>query len=157
MLKIERDLVSLGGIASTAELLRRGHTGDELILWARHPRIVRVRKGWYALADLPPDVLRAWRVGGPLACVSAAMHAGILPPDVGAGGVLHVSVPPTASRLRSPADHRERLADHAVVLHWDGRRWPSRQAVPPHIAWAQITRCATEESRSAIGWRAANR
>jgi hypothetical protein len=157
VLKIERDLQSLGGIASTAELLRRGHSGDELLLWARHPRIIRVRKGWYALADLAPDAIRAWRVGGPLACVSAAVLVGAVPSDVNPLGILHVSVPSTAARLRAPSNHRERLGDHPVVVHWGGRRPPSRLAVPLDIAWRQMALCASEESRAAIGWRAANR
>jgi hypothetical protein len=164
MLKIERDIRELGGIASTAELLRRGHSGDELRLWARHPRIVRVRKGWYALSDGATDVLQAWRVGGPLACVSAAIHLGVLDRDVNASGVVHVCVPATSARLRTPLDHRRRLAEvrdvgdtRRVVVHWSRDDvFASRLTVPLEAAWAQIARCGSEEARAAIR-RAANR
>jgi hypothetical protein len=157
MLKIERDIRGLGGIASTAELLRHGHSGDELRLWANHPRIVRVRKGWYAVSDVAPDVIRAWRVGGPLGCVSAAIHLGAVAPDVNPSGVLHVCVPATSARLRSPHHHKIRLGEDPVVVHWSsGDVFESRQTVSLEQAWAQIARCGSAESRAAIR-RAANR
>jgi len=93
---------------------------------SQYGRIIRVRKGWYATADTAPQLLRAWRVGGRLACISALVHYGLVEPHDphdphDPEPRLHVGITIGSSRLRHPDNHRERLApqrDDCVVLHW---------------------------------------
>lgn len=128
---IYRRLHELGGIATTAELLKAGYSRRIIEAVIGYGRVIRVRRGVYALRELPPEVLAACRIGGRLACVSALAHHGIIPrPD----GALHVEVAANASRLRMPVDD--------VVLHWasaapDG----TRLAVGVGAALAQSARC----------------
>jgi len=158
MLLIQRDIQSLGGIASTAELLRRGHSAEMIWIWSRYGTIVRVRKGWYANADVSDDVLRAVRIGGRLACVSAAAHHGLIDPSFSS---LHVSVGRHSSRLRTATDAKIQLAEHpdpSVVIHWT--RLPldgGRQAVSPEEALRQMRLCSHPDAKAAIGESAANR
>jgi hypothetical protein len=105
-----------------SELIQAGYPTDFVLLNAQHGKIIRVRKGWYANTDVDAAAIRAWRVGGPLACVSALEYHGLGPIDP---AHLHVHINATASRLRTAADHRKRLAEHpdeAVVIHWASER-----------------------------------
>jgi very-short-patch-repair endonuclease len=144
MAGLEAEIHRLGGIASAHELSLAGVTPGLLRAAVANRSITRVRKGWYARSDADTDVLRAWRVGGRLACVSAAAHRGLWVP--GPRDVLHVSVPVTASRLRTPLSHRQRLAetpDANTHIHWDGpARYGERVAVPVALAVEQSFRCA---------------
>ena len=129
---LQRCIADVGGVARASELYARGHPAWELRMLSEYGRIIRVRKGWYANADTSPQLLRAWRVGGRLACVSALVHYGLVeshPSDGPYGRIepldavsrLHVGITIGSSRLRHPDNHRERLApqgDDAVVLHW---------------------------------------
>jgi hypothetical protein len=143
MMKLESDIARLGGIAATRELLQLGHSQQFLRLYTAYGRtLIRVRKGWYATSDVDPEVIRAWRLGGRLAGVSAAIHWGIVD---GPSPLLHVSLNRQASRLRSPDRLRVRLSDETdprVVLHWS-REAPSgtRQSVSAETATAQMAAC----------------
>ena len=57
-----------------------GRTGIEHALAAGE--IQRIRQGWYANPWLPPDQARAARIGGQLACGSAAETLGLWTPRV---------------------------------------------------------------------------
>ena len=128
------------GLASRRELLVNGiYPGwiDVAAWYGRH--LIRVRKGWYARPTERLDVLRAWRLGGRLTCVSAAeFHTGARP-----GPVLHVEVPRNAARLRDPDHHRRRLdRDMAVVVHWPRHPGPGdRRSVSQEHAEAVAARC----------------
>ncbi len=101
--------------------------------------VFRVRKGWFARRAEHPEVLRAWRVGGRLTCVSAlAFHQGAQP-----GPVLHVEVPANAVRLRDPDDESVRLSRGAsVVVHWSRRPGPGdRRSVTAEHAEATAAAC----------------
>ena len=129
-----------------------------LRLWSDYGRIVKVRKGVYVERATSPDVVEALRVGGRLACISAAVHLGLIG---GRRRSLHISVPREMSRLRTRHNARLRLADFpddSVVLHWS-RAAPDgdRQSVSPDTALSQMSRCAHPDARSAIGETAANR
>ncbi len=142
MTAIEKTIHRLGGIATTAELLRAGHEGALIRLFAEYGRIMRVRKGWYADPSVDDAVLAACRVGGRLACLSALAFHGLGTPGPTR---LHVSVPRSASRLRSSGNHRERLAerhDAAIVVHWS-RSDPTgdRLTVSLSEAMAQAQAC----------------
>ena len=128
------------GLASRYELRANGVDAgliDVAAWYGRH--MIRVRDGWYARPTERRDVIRAWRVGGRLTCVSASeFHAGIEP-----GPVLHVEVPRNAARLRDPDDRRRRLGPHAaVVVHWTRHPGPGdRRAVSQAHAEAVAARC----------------
>jgi very-short-patch-repair endonuclease len=141
MQSVAWDVTDLGGVAATHELLARGHTEARIWRAAREGDVTRVRKGWYAVPSLHQDILGALRVGGRLACVSAAKLSGLWIPDEPA---LHVAVAETASRLRTPSNHRQRLAAHpdtGVVVHWSDSRRGSRLVVSPSQACAQAFSC----------------
>jgi hypothetical protein len=147
---LETVIRSHGGIARMSELIQAGYPPDFVLLSAQHHHIIRVRKGWYANTDVDPAAIRAWRVGGPLACVSALEYHGLGQIDP---AHLHVHVSATASRLRTAADHRKRLAEHPdekIVIHWsnepptgdgksDGK--VNRIAVSLDQAFAQARAC----------------
>ncbi|HMH58079.1 MAG TPA: type IV toxin-antitoxin system AbiEi family antitoxin domain-containing protein, partial [Galbitalea sp.] len=144
--RVEGEIRRLGGIASARELASAGFTPGILRSAVSSHLITRIRKGWYAEPSMDANVLRAWRVGGRLACVSAASHYGLwMPAEV---ENLHVSVPVSASRLRVPTSHTLRLAqtpDSQTRIHWDGpSRYGDRVAVPVDVAVIQAFGCAGE-------------
>src|SRR5690606_26027933 len=77
------------GLVRTRELVAIGYE-DEFIRMSRNYRkIVQVRQGWWALPETPAELMRAWRAGGRLACLSAlAFHGETL--DL--GDELHIEV-----------------------------------------------------------------
>lgn len=141
---------SFGGFASRAELVGYGVPRDLVdvaVYYGR--RIVRIRRGWFARPGEPPDVIRAWRVGGRLTCVSAlARFEGAEPPPV-----VHVEVTANAGRLRDPRDPLERLGpDSPVVVHW--ARYPGpgdRRSVTVEHAEAVAHACGVRAG--AVGSR----
>ena len=103
---VERVVREYGGIASTREILARGYETETIRLVASYGRIVPVRQGWYAVPEMPRDSMRAWRAGGRLSCISAAVHHGLWEHNV---DELHVRVAANASRVERSS---------CVVLHW---------------------------------------
>jgi len=144
MIKLVRDIEMLGGIASKAELLRLGHNADTIRLFADYGGLIRrIRKGWYCTPQLEPEVFEAFRVGGRLACVSAAAFHGLVPPL--ATNELHIALNRQSSRLRTRTHPRTRLSsdpDPDLVLHWTRDRLTgTRKAVSAETAIAQMTLC----------------
>lgn len=141
---MQRCIRALGGIASTAELLQAGHSPEFIRMSVNYGAVTRIRKGWYATKDVSADVIRAWRIGGQLSCVSAAVHHGVLSPEA-AAGELHVNLRRQASRLRTPHNHRARLAEHPdqnVVLHWSRlQQADRRKPVSLPEALEQLRQC----------------
>jgi very-short-patch-repair endonuclease len=136
---LEDSIRSLGGVAPTYRLLRKGWTGRQLSAAVHAGTIVRVRQGWYASPLESPDRLAAWRVGGRLTCVSGAARLGLWTRPTEA---IHVAVPPTASRLRQPFDMGSRLAvDSGVVVHWRARRTGSAFVESPLTCLIDMCRC----------------
>lgn len=136
--RFELVLRQLGGIASRRELLD-ATDGDETAFWfaVRYGYIDRVRNGWYAAATVPADARAAWAAGGPLACVSALVHHGMLEPVVlPVDGPLHIAV--------GRGGHRFPVS-RAVVAHWgdQDRESGTRLAVSPEVALRQARRCAS--------------
>lgn len=73
-----------GGYATRGELIAAGRCPEmvDMALWYR--KILRVWRGHYASLDTPKLLLRALRVGGRLACVSAIdFHEGRRPSIAG--------------------------------------------------------------------------
>lgn len=134
---------SLGGVATTTELVERGIHPKSLAAAVHDGSLLRVRRGWYALPNVDPAIRAAVRIGGRLACVSAAAHHGWATPPRSA---LHVSVAPNAGRLRpAPPEYARR----SPVLHWrttfeaDGPR--SRLVTSPFETIRQMVGCAPAE------------
>lgn len=140
MRKLFRDIDSLGGLASMAQLLLRDHWREEIEIAVTYGSLIRVRKGWYALPSEPEVVLRAWRVGGRVACVSAVAHH----QGETHTGALHVEVAGNTARLRSPTDRRRPLTDRDnVVVHWARKPSPGDvRAVNLDAARRQAQQCA---------------
>lgn len=122
---------ALGGIATRAQLFAHGCTRDEIDLAVRYGWILSARRGLYVSVGVDPLVLRALRVGGRLACVSAvAWYEGrkVTPDEP-----IHVAVPHGASRLGAGA-----------IVHWS--RLPvagSRGVVSEEVARRQAASCRT--------------
>jgi very-short-patch-repair endonuclease len=106
-----------GGALPLDELLDAGCVRPAIDADLGDGRLIRVRRGWYATPDAPPDVIRAARVGGALTAASAARlhHLWLLDDPL-----LHVRVPSTAARLRSPSDASAALnrEAHGVCVHY---------------------------------------
>lgn len=135
-----------GGVLPALAFREAGLPESSLAVAVRHGHLIRVRRGWYATADAPRDVVRAVRVGGTLTAASVCrLHDLWLLDDA----LLHVRVPATASRLRSPDEAGVPLnrEAHAVCVHYrparpaDGRvGLPARDGLASGIA--EMFRCA---------------
>lgn len=99
--------------------------------------VFAVRRGWYGVPDAPTAVVRAVRVGGSLTAASVARLHGLWTLD---DTKLHVRVPGSASRLRSPDDRAVSLdATHDVCVHYrerpgGPRDLPARDSLPRALA-----------------------
>jgi very-short-patch-repair endonuclease len=134
------------GVAHLRRFVEAGLTGPDLGHLRHLGAVGRARIGWYVDPALPPDAIRAVRVGGVLGCVSAAASYGIFVPE-GLDGRLHVSVQPDLTRMRRSDDARQHVhagEDASVRLHWDPRLEPVRGwRVSPADALLQMAQCAT--------------
>lgn len=116
MRQITATLRQLGGVADLSTLVDAGFSRRSIQRSAAQGWITRVRRGWYAVAGADRDVVRAVRVGGRLACISACSHFGIWTP---ADARLHVSVTPQSNNHKTPDDaSRVRTPADDTVLHW---------------------------------------
>ncbi|MGE3194698.1 MAG: hypothetical protein AB7K08_14660 [Microbacteriaceae bacterium] len=121
------------GLATTAQLRALGIHRGQIDIAYMYGRIWRVRKGMWCLPELPRPVLRAQRVKGRLACVSALAFHGVIEDD---GGPLHVS-----ARVGQVSWHPVPERDD-VVRHWSRTRLGGdRFAVDVETAWAQFALC----------------
>ncbi|MGV8882727.1 MAG: type IV toxin-antitoxin system AbiEi family antitoxin domain-containing protein [Rhodoglobus sp.] len=140
-------LTDLGAVAYRTELIARGVSPYELGRARHDGRIIRVRRGWYALPDAPRDLVRAVRVGGSLTAVSAAIALGLWTLD---DGLLHVSVPHNGGRLRSARTRFVPLNDEpdaGVCLHWRRSGGADSLTVQPIVAaLINAIECQPEEN-----------
>ena len=135
---LDSELRRYGGVVTTAEMYREGHTQSILFWSVRYGSILRVRRGIYCDPKLPADAVRALRVGGRLACVSALAHHGV----IAAPDLLHVSVQGSASRLRDPDTGRRGGSPDQTVIHWSRKRVAGdRIAVSVEEARRQAASC----------------
>lgn len=107
-------------IIHRVDLRRGGLSGHEITEAVRRQDIIRVRRDHYARPDLDQHTLEAVRVGGRLACVSAAAELGLFAFDY---SHTHLHLDRESSRLRSPHNRFRPLAElprDGVQLHW----WP---------------------------------
>lgn len=140
-------LSALNKIASRTELFSAGVSRHAVERAASTNQVIRPRLGWYALPDADQQVVRAVRVGGRLASVSACAAYGLWTlPD----SRLHVQVLRESSRLRSPDDPRSRLEPrlHGVVVHRNATaaiEFNTRLTVSLIEALCQVIRGETDE------------
>ncbi|WP_448808445.1 endonuclease domain-containing protein [Agromyces bauzanensis] len=108
---------SRSGAASAVALREAGCSRRRMSAALADGSIIRVRPGWYAVPDAPREVVQAVRVGGALTGASVARLHGLWLLD---DPLLHVRVPGTASRLRSPDDATVALdrTAHGVCVHY---------------------------------------
>ena len=111
MNSIYYDVWRRGGVAATHELLRDGHTSHSLTRAVRRGEILRARQGHYCCPELPPQQLRALRVGGLVTGLAAADAYGLWTPK---HHELHVAVDEHARGLRSLDERPD------VAARWTG-------------------------------------
>lgn len=133
-----------GGIASRRELIDAGWSETDLWFALSYGNLSRIRRGWFAASDLSDDVREGWRAGGPLACVSALLHYGMLdasPADDELG--LHIAL---AGNGHVPAvdESWDETPPRLLVVHWStvDRFSGSRRAVAPAVALRQAHACS---------------
>ncbi|TFC01175.1 endonuclease domain-containing protein [Cryobacterium mannosilyticum] len=138
-------------IAETSALVAAGASWRSLRAATESGSLIRARRGQYALPGIDPHVLAAVRLGGRLACISAAAHAGVFVLD---STFTHIDLAPNASRLRAPHNRFQSLAPanrDGVELHWGRLIDPSactEYSVGLVDALVQIVRC--QEPRFAL-------
>jgi very-short-patch-repair endonuclease len=112
-----------GGVAPKRAFELAGVTPRQLAAVFRRRVLERPRIGWYVDPALPWSGKRAIRVGGVLACVSAADSFG-LPVPIASRRSIHVLLPGNAPRVRHSRDRRRYVVpgeDREVVTHWSVR------------------------------------
>ncbi|MGW4927954.1 hypothetical protein ACWEOH_02270 [Agromyces sp. NPDC004153] len=157
-----RSVVRAGdGVRTAADLRDAGFTRRAVEAAVASGAIERVRRGVFVDPGMPLDLKRAVRVGGRLACVSAARLHGLrvlTPPSH-----LHVEVDHHATRLRhaDDADRMLRAGDpHGIRLHWT-RETGAGAIVPLETSLRQMLACvpeldaicALDAAREWIEWR----
>lgn len=150
MTPLQRAIEANGGLMAAHEIRSLVHITAAAISRAVADReIVRTRQGWYANPWLGVGEQHAARVGGQLACSSAAGRLGMWEPVIEA---THVCVPANAARLRSPTSYRTPLGhDVRVEVHWTGLDTAgSRTLVSPQHCIRQIASCEAPEIALAV-------
>lgn len=112
-----------GGIAKMNAFLAAGLTNRQVAALCARGVIERPRNAWYVDPALPWQAKCAVRVGGVLACASAAESFGLPVPPTPQRRV-HALVPANSARIRHHRDRRHYVVpgeDTEVVLHWDER------------------------------------
>lgn len=100
------------------ELRAQGYSRADIEEGVLRGQLVRARRDVYVWQPAPEPLLRAARIGGRLACASAAEALGLWVPS---DGRLHVHVWEGSTRLRDPLDRHRRLERRdGLVLHWEG-------------------------------------
>ncbi len=137
---------------STRELRQLGIDQTTLELYRDYGSLQAVRQGWHCSPRLPDVIRLAWRLGGPLACVSAldlhqAKEAGIAISAVSVPQPLHIVVPANTPRTPRPALIARRWGIAMPcnpVIHWSTADYLSgdRQAVSRAVALRQADHCS---------------
>jgi very-short-patch-repair endonuclease len=120
-------LADRGGVSRIDAFLAAGLTRHQVAAIFRRGVIERPRNAWFVDPRVPWQGKHAVRVGGVLACVSAADSWGLpVPPE--APQRLHVAVASSASHLRHNRDRTWEVKageDAEVELHWSALHRPA--------------------------------
>lgn len=114
----------LGGVARVSRLRTAGASPSDLRDAVASGALIRIRKGWMALPDAHPELVRAVALGGRVACLSAARHLGLWTPDE-EGSALHIARPRHAGRTFGDPG--------GCVEHWQSQTWSSRDSAVESI------------------------
>ncbi|QNE35114.1 AbiEi antitoxin N-terminal domain-containing protein [Leifsonia shinshuensis] len=126
-----------GGAVTRRELREDGVSDRALTAAVEEGRLLRPRRGVYALPELSREAQAALAAGGRLSCVSAARSYGLWG---GQDGRLHLSVHP----------HAGRTADDAV-RHWDAQGvYPELWRVSLADCLRSVVDCADAETAIAV-------
>jgi len=123
----------LGGVARTADLLRRGVSRRALGRARDRGALASVGQGCLAVPGAPPELVAAVRVRGAITCVSALVRYGL--PLRAAPEQHHVAID------TSRGAPRHGLLPPAVRLHWSGPTRARDHVVPPAVALSHAARC----------------
>ncbi len=107
-----------GAHMTRAELFAQGMTRRVITEAVSLGTLIRARRDHYLAGETPDQIVRAVRVGGRLTCLSLLQLRGVF---VLTNQKLHVHLPRTASRLRSPHDRRRPprpRVERAERFHW---------------------------------------
>lgn len=131
--------VSARTVLTPAVLAERGLTRHQVTKLVASGRLVRLRRGRLASADMHPSLMRAGRLGGRLDCVSLLKELGVFvrPRD----GRLHVQLDMGASRL--PA------RDSGVRAHWRPTV-AARDVLTADLVEALAQACRCQTPRDAV-------
>jgi very-short-patch-repair endonuclease len=113
-------LAAHGGVAKLSAFIAADLAPHQVAAIFRRGVMHRPRNGWFTDVSVPWQGTHAIRVGGVLACTSAAESWG-LPVPPGSWRRLHVAVRANASRLRHNRDRTWQVRagdDTEVELHW---------------------------------------
>lgn len=97
---------------TSEELREQGWTKRTVSAALADGQLLAVRRGHYAAATTPPDLVRAMRVGGPATAATAAAACGFWTPPA---APLSVAVAENTPRLRDPDDPGRLLEPGAAV------------------------------------------
>lgn len=137
-------LLQHGGTAKLSAFIAAGVTGKQAAALLGRGVIERPRYAWYCDPAIPWEGKHAVRVGGRLACASAADSFG-LPVPLSAKRRLHVAVAANSARLRHHrTKHRYVVPgeDREVEVHWTaGTGTPAGWRVPLVDALLELAGC----------------
>ncbi|THG29792.1 endonuclease domain-containing protein [Naasia lichenicola] len=159
MTPLQRHIEAHGSLIATHELHALGFARSSIARAIADHEVIRIRQGWYANPWLGIAAQQAARVGGQLACSSAAVELGLWVP--GTQRNIHVCVEPNAAQLRTGTSYRTRLSslpDEPVVVHWSGRDLKgSRVVVSAEACIRQVMSCHSAEFALVVAESALNR
>lgn len=140
----------IGGTARTSQLVKKGVGRTDLAHAVREGRLLRPRKGVYALPDTSPSVLEALSHRGMVACVTAGRELGlwILDDSAAENDRAHTWVRPRHRPTRLVMDpDLDEEDDSCCVFHRDlPVDEPTLSRVGILHCLVQILRCRGEES-----------
>jgi very-short-patch-repair endonuclease len=141
---LEEQLRALGGVATTAALKEHGVSRHAMTVAMHRGVVTRPRKGWLALHDADPALVRAAEAGVVITCVTQAKRLGLWSR---AGDVRHVAAPPHSGSVRVTRS----------LVHWCAPPIPRPPGIltdPIENVLAIVAECQPREEARAI-WESA--
>lgn len=149
----DRVAVNPWQIRTVQQMRETGWHRESLRSAVQSGELFRVRRGYYAFPDAPPELMRCVRVGGLATGPTALPYLGLWKP---LDSKLHVVVPAHARLLRDPDHRMQRLAPESPVhVHWrSGPVQPTMLRFTPladvTTALVHVVECCTDENAVAV-------